>query len=70
MSDDEVRNLLAPLWSEFKADNCFPNKRPLLAHYTKADSLESVLKHKEVWFSHPCDEFGPILGEIQSHFGI
>src|SRR5258708_9759980 len=53
MSDDEIRNLFATLWFEFKGDDCFPNKRPSLAHYTQADVLESILKNKEVWFSHP-----------------
>jgi hypothetical protein len=53
MTDEDIRNLFAPLWIEFQGDNCFPKKRPLLAHYTSASVLESTLRNNEVWFSHP-----------------
>lgn len=53
MTDDELRNLFSPLWAEFQGEDCFPNRRPLLAHYTKLPVLESILEKNEVWFSHP-----------------
>jgi hypothetical protein len=53
MSDDEIRNLFAPLWTEVQGEDCFPNKRPLLAHYTSVPVLESILRTNEIWFSHP-----------------
>ena len=51
MTDDEIRNLFAPLWVQ--GEDSFPNRRPLLAHYTSASVLESILRSNEIWFSHP-----------------
>jgi hypothetical protein len=53
MTDDEIRDLFSPLWAELQGEDCYPNKRPLLAHYTKVAVLESILKNNEIWFSHP-----------------
>jgi DUF2971 family protein len=53
MTDDELRELFSPLWAEFQGEDCFPNRRPLLTHYTKLPALESILQNNEVWFSHP-----------------
>jgi hypothetical protein len=53
MSDDEIRNLFAPLWTEVQGEDSFPNKRPLLAHYSSVSVLESILRTNEIWFSHP-----------------
>jgi len=53
MSDDEIRNLFSPLWAEVQGEDSFPNKRPLLAHYTSAPTLECILRNREIWFSHP-----------------
>jgi hypothetical protein len=53
MSDDEIRDLFVPLWLDFRGADCFPNARPLLAHYTSVRVLESILQTNEVWFSHP-----------------
>ena len=50
MTDDDVQNLFAPLWAVFQGEDCFPNTRPLLAHYTKLTVLESILSANEVWF--------------------
>jgi hypothetical protein len=53
MDDAEIRNLFEPLWAEVQGEDSFPNKRPLLAHYTSMTVLESILRNKEIWFSHP-----------------
>jgi hypothetical protein len=53
MSDDEIRDLFDPLWAEVQGEDSFPNKRPLLTHYTSMPVLEEVLRNKEIWFSHP-----------------
>jgi hypothetical protein len=53
MSDDEIRDLFVPLWLDFRGADCFPNARPLLAHYTSVRVLESILQTNGVWFSHP-----------------
>lgn len=53
MNDAEIRNLFAPLWADLRADDSFPAKRPLLAHYTSVAVLEAILKYNEVWFSNP-----------------
>lgn len=53
MTDDEIRDLFDPLWAEVRGEDCYPSKRPLLAHYTKVAVLESILRNNEIWFSHP-----------------
>jgi len=53
MTDNEIRNLFAPLWADVQGEGRYPNKRPLLAHYTKVPVLESILRNNEIWFSHP-----------------
>ena len=35
------------------AENNFPAKRPILAHYTSIDTLEKILTNNELWLSHP-----------------
>ena len=41
------------LYSDLKSDEQFPDKKPLLAHYTSIETLESILKNNELWFSNP-----------------
>ena len=53
MTDNEISNLFSPLWAEMQGEDCYPNKRPLLTHYTKVVVLESILRNNEIWFSHP-----------------
>lgn len=48
-----LRQVFAPLYSEFTAGNSFPERRPLLAHYTSTANLERILATDELWFSNP-----------------
>lgn len=40
-------------WSDIEENPSFPNRRPILAHYTAISTIESILKNKEIWLSHP-----------------
>lgn len=44
---------LAGLWQDIITSETFPEKRPLLAHYTSIPNLESILRTDELWFSNP-----------------
>ncbi len=70
MYDEEIeaanraQSLLAPLWDDLKGG--FPDKRPLLAHYTSITVLEKILRTDEVWFSNPL-----VMNDLQEvRFGI
>jgi hypothetical protein len=52
-SVDEVFTTFSSLWSDIQSKETFPEKRPLLAHYTSIATLESILSNEEVWFSNP-----------------
>lgn len=41
------------LWDDIAAEDNFPHKRPLLAHYTSVSTLECVMRNDEIWFSNP-----------------
>lgn len=41
------------LWSDIDERECFPNARPILAHYTAISTIESILRNRELWLSHP-----------------
>ena len=41
------------MWADFDSENGFPNKRPLLAHYTSISVFEQMMANEEVWFSNP-----------------
>lgn len=41
------------VWSDIDQANSFPEKRPILAHYTSVQTVESILKNDELWLSHP-----------------
>jgi hypothetical protein len=43
----------AVLWDDVPPENEFPQRQPLLAHYTSIASLESIVKNDEMWFSNP-----------------
>jgi hypothetical protein len=53
MNDDEIRRLFEPLWADLQGEDAFPNRQPLLAHYTSLPVLAAILQNNEVWFSHP-----------------
>jgi hypothetical protein len=66
MDDQEIRKLFEPLWADLRGVDCFPTKRPLLAHYTSVKVLEAILNNNEVWLSNPL--FMNDLEEVR--FGI
>lgn len=63
---EEVQQLLLPLYADVKPEDQFNVKKPLLAHYTSMEVLESIIRTNEIWFSNPL--FMNDLEEIR--FGI
>ncbi|GMB00093.1 DUF2971 domain-containing protein [Pelosinus sp. IPA-1] len=53
MDDTAIKQLFSPLWNDVKEEDQFYNRKPLLAHYTSIQVLESILKNDELWFSNP-----------------
>lgn len=53
MDRDHIAQLFVPLFSDLNAADYLANKRPLLAHYTSLDVLESIISTNEIWFSNP-----------------
>lgn len=53
-SDNDIYSTFAaPLWRDVQNSDTFPEKRPLLAHYTSISNLEEIMARDEVWFSNP-----------------
>lgn len=40
-------------WSDIKAEDEFPARTPLLAHYTSASTLDAIFSSRQLWLSHP-----------------
>ena len=40
VSDASIQDLFQPLYADLRPESSFVNKRPLLAHYTTAGTLE------------------------------
>jgi hypothetical protein len=55
-----------PLYDDFRKKDSYPDKRPLLAHYTSISTLERIVATDEIWFSNPL--FMDDLEELR--FGI
>lgn len=53
MDDNAATRFNDSLWSDLQDSEEFFDKRPLLAHYTSLEVLESILRNDEVWFSNP-----------------
>lgn len=53
MTIEETYKLFNPVWEDIQSDDSFPNRRPLLAHYTSIETLERVMKSNEIWLSNP-----------------
>jgi hypothetical protein len=53
MTDNEIHIAFQPLWNDIIQGETFPNRRPLLAHYTSIATLESIMRNDELWFSNP-----------------
>jgi hypothetical protein len=45
---EEIHNLF---WRD--VPESFPTKKAHIAHYTSLQTLESILRNEEIWFSHP-----------------
>lgn len=61
-----LRQAFAPLYHEIKAGKSFPERRPLLAHYTSIVNLERILATDELWFSNPL-----LMNDLQElRFGV
>jgi hypothetical protein len=44
---------LLALSDDLRGEDSFPEKRPLLAHYTTIQTLDAILQTSEVWLSNP-----------------
>src|SRR4051812_28511526 len=53
MEDADLRRLFDPLYADVKPEAQFSHSRPLLAHYTTIQTVELIIKFKEMWFSNP-----------------
>ena len=53
VDDNQIWQLFEPLFEDMAGENEFPNRRPLLAHYTSLQVVESILANDEIWFSNP-----------------
>lgn len=61
-----LQQAFSPLYGEFTAGNSFPERRPLLAHYTSTANLERILATDELWFSNPL-----LMNDLQElRFGV
>jgi hypothetical protein len=68
-----------PLWGDVVPSESFPERRPLIAHYTSIQTLESIMANDEIWFSNPLYmndkeelRFGMMEGAsaFRSHVGL
>lgn len=41
------------LWKDLNNEDTFPNKTPLLAHYTSISNFDLIIGNGEIWFSNP-----------------
>jgi hypothetical protein len=53
MNNLEVRRAFEPLYADIKPEAQFSNAQPLLAHYTTIQTIEQIVKWKQMWFSNP-----------------
>lgn len=54
MDEQEIMQRFQPLlWADWRPEDTFAAKKPLLAHYTTIQTLEKILASNEVWFSNP-----------------
>lgn len=53
MTDSEIYIAFQSLWDDIIQGDTFPQKRPLLTHYTSIATLESIMRNDEIWFSNP-----------------
>lgn len=51
--DEPGDALWEALWADVGGENDFPAKRPLLAHYTSASTVEAIFRNRQLWLTHP-----------------
>ncbi|CAL60333.2 conserved hypothetical protein [Herminiimonas arsenicoxydans] len=49
----EIHDMFQALFSDLIGEDTFPEKRPLLAHYTSISTLECIMKNDEIWLGNP-----------------
>lgn len=50
---EETLQLFKSLYDDLSLLETFAEKKPLLAHYSTVQTLESILRNRELWFSNP-----------------
>jgi hypothetical protein len=50
---EETLKLFGPLYDDLGGLGTFAERKPLLAHYTSVQTLENILRHRQLWFSNP-----------------
>ena len=53
MTDDEINQQLLPISEDLNYFKYIEDNKPLFAHYTSIQVLESIMKTDQVWFSSP-----------------
>ncbi len=60
--EEGFNDALKELYADMAGDDQFPQRKPLLAHYTSIQNLEKILLNNEVWFSNPL-----FMNDIEEH---
>jgi hypothetical protein len=53
MNDDINKKIHETLWADHDLESEFPNRTPLLAHYTSIDNFDRIIDGGELWFANP-----------------
>jgi Protein of unknown function (DUF2971) len=53
MEEEEIRRRFGLMYADLRKEDEYYSLKPLLAHYTSTQVLESILKNGELWFSNP-----------------
>ncbi len=53
MEDTDLRKTFDPLYADIRPETQFAHSKPLLAHYTTIQTVELILKNKQMWFANP-----------------
>jgi hypothetical protein len=51
--EDLIWEQFQSLYSDINSKEYFPENKPLLAHYTSIETIESILRNDQLWFSNP-----------------
>ena len=53
MEETEIAGRFTTLYTDLRVEDEYYSRKPLLAHYTSAQVLESILRNGEIWLSSP-----------------